>query len=141
VCTDVLEHLDNLHAIFGELLRVAGAFVVLSLPNNWMAARVPIRRGHGNFAHYGLPLERPADRHKWFFNLQQARDFVLGWTARRGDCRLLEERATEKPKAVPLRALRRMRYPSQIRYLNRYAHTWWAVLQKHPLPVAQGNGA
>ena len=24
VCSDVLEHLDNLHAVFGELLRVAG---------------------------------------------------------------------------------------------------------------------
>jgi len=129
VCSDVLEHLDNLHAVFGELLRVAGRHVVLSLPNCWVNARVPIQRGRGDFAHYGLPLDRPADRHKWFFNLQQAREFVHGQAARRGDFRVVDERINEKPKPWPVRLLRRVRCLSRRRYLNRYAHTFWAVLE------------
>ena len=33
LCIDVLEHLDNLHAVFGELVRVAKQYVIISLPN------------------------------------------------------------------------------------------------------------
>jgi SAM-dependent methyltransferase len=49
VCTDVLEHLNNLHHIFGELIRVA---------------RGPIGRGKGSLGHYGLPADPPRDRLK-----------------------------------------------------------------------------
>ncbi|MCC7059294.1 MAG: methyltransferase domain-containing protein [Burkholderiaceae bacterium] len=64
VCSDVLEHLDNLHSIFGELVRVSREHIVISLPNNWTNARRPIERGRGVIAHYGLPPTPPADRHK-----------------------------------------------------------------------------
>jgi SAM-dependent methyltransferase len=130
VCVDVLEHLDNLHAVFDELLRVARRHVVVSLPNNWLPARVPLRRGGGGFTHYGLPLDRPADRHKWFFSLTEARDFVLARVARSEDLALAEELVTEKPRCPCLRWLRRVRYPAFLRYLNRYAHTYWAVIAK-----------
>jgi len=77
VCSDVLEHLDNLHAIFAELVRVTQRYLLISLPNNWANARRPIERGHGRIAHYGLPPERPGDRHKWFFGFDEARAFLL----------------------------------------------------------------
>jgi SAM-dependent methyltransferase len=130
VCTDVLEHLDNLHQIFGELLRVTRRDVVLSLPSNWVNARVPIQRGHGSFKHYGLPPDKPADRHKWFFPLTDALRFVEV-NAPRGGCVIREVHAMEKPRPWLLRALRRMRYPRQMCYLNRYAHTVWFHLEKH----------
>jgi hypothetical protein len=130
VCADVLEHLESLHAVFGELLRVSAQYVVISLPNCWVAARVPIARGHGEFAHYCLPLDPPPDRHRWFFNLEQARAFVHGQAQRRGDIRVVAERVTEKPKFPLLRLARRIRYPRRMDYLNRYAHTYWCVLEK-----------
>ena len=64
LCSDVLEHIDNLHQIFYELLRVSKRYVIISLPNNWSSARLPIERGKGDFAHYGLPVEPILDRHK-----------------------------------------------------------------------------
>lgn len=131
VCSDVLEHLDNLHAMFSELLRVTRRHVVLSLPNCWAAARVPIQRGRGSFAHYGLPLDKPTDRHKWFFSLAEALEFVEG-QARRLGYTIREVHAMEKPRSWLLRALRRLRYPNQMDYLNRYAHTLWCHLEKHP---------
>ena len=130
VCSDVLEHLEHLHRMFGELIRVARRYVVLSLPNCWVAARVPIQRGRGEFAHYGLPVDPPPDRHRWFFSLQQARHFVHAQARRHTNVRIAQERITEKPRFVLLRALRRLRYRARFDYANRYAHTYWAVLEK-----------
>lgn len=69
VCTEVLEHLDNLHAMTAELLRVSKRYVLVSLPNShsiftkWNI----LFHGHaGKF--YGLPLDQPEDRHRWFFS-------------------------------------------------------------------------
>lgn len=132
LCADVLEHLDNLHAMFDELLRVAKDYVILSLPNAWRDARRPIEKGAGSFEHYGLWVDRPLDRHKWFFNIAQIDAFVLARSARDG-FRVLERFAGEKPKHPAARALRRLRHPGE-RYLNRYCQTYWAVL-------APGRGA
>jgi SAM-dependent methyltransferase len=130
VCSDVLEHLDNLHAMFDELLRVSRRYVVISLPNCWSVARVPIQRGKGAFAHYGLPPDRPVDRHKWFFSLQQAGEFINERIARHPGVRLVAQRINEKRRPACLRILRRLRYPCRARYWNRYAHTIWFVLEK-----------
>jgi SAM-dependent methyltransferase len=129
VCTDVLEHLDNLHKVFNELLRVSNRCVIVSLPNNWSTARVPIGRGYGSFKHYGLPADRPVDRHKWFFAYTDARSFIRTHVARRDDLRILEERVCEKPKFPPIRWFRRLLHLKQELYLNRYAHTYWVVLE------------
>jgi len=130
VCADVLEHVDSLYAAFDELLRVSARHVVVSLPNCWVAARVPIAKGSGDFLHSGLPVDPPTDRHKWFFSLSQARQFIHGRLARREDFEIVEECATEKPRLLIRRLLRRARDPDQARYLNRYAHTYWAVLAR-----------
>jgi SAM-dependent methyltransferase len=105
VCLDALEHLDNLHRVFDELIRVTRRHVVLSLPNNWANARRPVGRGKGSIGHYGLPVEPPADRHKWFFGLGEAADFVRE-RSRQAGASVLELRATEKPRPWPVRALR-----------------------------------
>src|SRR5687767_1989406 len=46
--------------------------------------------------------------------------------------RILERVANARPRPVLLRALRRLRYPVESRYLNRYAHTVWVVFEKMP---------
>ena len=129
VCTDVLEHLDNLHAVFEEIVRVARHRVVISLPNNWNAARMRLQRGHGSFAHYGLPLDPPADRHRWFFNLQEACEFLDARAARHG-LRTVDRVVCEKPRLALVRALRRVRYPSLQRYLNLYSHTVVYIMER-----------
>lgn len=130
ICTDVLEHLDNLHLVFSELVRVTKRHLIIAWPNNWVNARVPIERGYGSFKHYGLPPEKPQDRHKWFFSLSEAKHFVQEQIRKNGDMQLVEERVSEKPKLFLFRLLRHLRYPNQERYLNRYAHTYWMILQK-----------
>jgi hypothetical protein len=129
VCTEVLEHLDNLHTIFGELVRVTQKYVIISLPNSWANARKPIQRGKGSLGRYGLPTEPPQDRHKWFFSLSEAVDFIQ-YQRRKHAVSIREFHVTEKPRPFLSRALRRILYSSQACYLNRYAHTLWVVLEK-----------
>ena len=129
VCSDVLEHLDNIHDIFAELVRVTRGHVILSLPNNWTNARRPLARGKGAIGHYGLPVDPPKDRHKWFFSLSEAEMFIRGQQGK-APFEIAELFAMEKPRPAPVRLLRRVAVGSQTCYLNRYAHTLWAVLKK-----------
>jgi 2-polyprenyl-3-methyl-5-hydroxy-6-metoxy-1,4-benzoquinol methylase len=129
ICADVLEHLDNFHFVFDEVVRVSRGCIILSLPNNWANARRPIARGRGSIGHYGLPLEPPVDRHKWFFSLAEARQFIEA-KAQKHPLVIRELYAMEKRRFAPVRHIRRMFHGSQLQYLNRYAHTLWAVLEK-----------
>lgn len=129
VCSDVLEHLDKLHNTFHELARVCRKHIIISLPNNWANARKAIERGHGSFSHYGLPAENPTDRHKWFFSLYDAITFIK-YNAAKDGLKIQEMFAIEKPRMPLVRMLRRVRYPNQIRYLNRYSHSLWVVLTR-----------
>ena len=130
VCSDVLEHLDNLHFIFSELVRVTRNHLIISLPNNWANARRPIERGKGSIAHYGLPSTRPADRHKWFFGFSEAVEFAKD-QERHLPIGLQALIANDKPRVRLIRLLRNLRYGRGNRYLNRYAHTVWAIYAKH----------
>ncbi|MBU0499767.1 MAG: class I SAM-dependent methyltransferase [Gammaproteobacteria bacterium] len=128
LCIEVLEHLENLHHMFHELVRVSRRHVIVSLPNCWRDARQPIDRGRGHFAHYGLPVEKPQDRHRWFFSHTQARDFLLENASRLG-LEVVEIFATEQQRPALKRFLRKLRYPGE-KYLNRYSQTVWVLLRK-----------
>jgi SAM-dependent methyltransferase len=128
LCIEVLEHLENLHHVFDELVRISRQYILVSLPNCWRDARQPIARGRGHFAHYGLPLQKPQDRHRWFFSHTEAREF-LEHQASRHHLNLVEMFATEPHRSPLLRLLRKARFPGD-RYLNRYAQTTWALFSK-----------
>ncbi|TAK91724.1 MAG: methyltransferase domain-containing protein [Burkholderiaceae bacterium] len=128
ICIEVLEHLENLHRMFGELVRVSQKHLIVSLPNCWRDARRPIERGKGDFAHYGLPVEKPLDRHRWFFGYGQARTF-LNAMADKYHLKVTEIFATEQPRNRLVRFLRRLRY-SRDAYANRYVQTIWVVFSR-----------
>ncbi len=126
-CIDVLEHLNNLYLIFDELIRVSNRYIIISLPNCWRDARRPIGRGKGDFLHYGLPASPPVDRHKWFFNITQAKEFIEKHAVEK-DLKIAELFVTEKPKNPVSRLARKVFYPGY-KYMNRYAQTLWVVYE------------
>lgn len=128
LCIEVLEHLDNLHIVFDELIRISNKTIIVSLPNCWRDARRKIEKGSGDFLHYGLPVEKPLDRHKWFFNCQQAEVFFTQ-QAQKHNLNIVELFVTEKPKAWFIKVIRKLLFPAQ-KYNNRYAHTVWVVYEK-----------
>lgn len=84
VCTDVLEHIENIHQITGELFRVARRNVIVTLPNPlqniWSYVfNKKTNKGDKFGVHakyYGLPLEIPEDRHRWFYSYDEAVCFM-----------------------------------------------------------------
>lgn len=89
IATDVLEHLDNLHEVFDEIVRVCKEHIIISLPNPvldslayWRGKvykddSVDRKKYYGKYMKfYGLPFEKPMDRHKWFFNYEDVLEFM-----------------------------------------------------------------
>lgn len=76
-CTDVLEHIENIHLLFDEICRVSRKFIILSLPNSFsLISIIYAVLGRRLSSKYGLPADVPKDRHRWFFNAKEARSFV-----------------------------------------------------------------
>jgi 2-polyprenyl-3-methyl-5-hydroxy-6-metoxy-1,4-benzoquinol methylase len=78
MCFEVLEHLDNLHEVFANLLRVSSRRVIISLPNaaNYKKLWHILRTGKTGSKQYGLPASKPEDRHKWFFSWQEIIELI-----------------------------------------------------------------
>lgn len=76
VCTEVLEHIDNFHDMVDELFRVSKQGVIISLPNCLGVIERIKLLFRGQFVkYYGLPLERPDDRHKWLLHATDITNF------------------------------------------------------------------
>lgn len=85
LCTDVLEHLEHAHRVFDELCRVSDQWVIVSLPNPIRHMLEAIGTGCGSqLKYYGLPTDRPSDRHRWFFGIDDAKRFLSERGARAG---------------------------------------------------------
>lgn len=85
ICTDVLEHLEHAHAIFDELCRAARERIIISLPNPLLSLLLGLLDGsRGRMKFYGMPLDPPEDRHRWFFSYDEAVAFVTQRGARHG---------------------------------------------------------
>jgi SAM-dependent methyltransferase len=128
VCTDVLEHLEHFHRAFDELVRVCRGHLVISLPNCWGSFLPYIRAGEGVPKYYGLPVEKPADRHRWMFNVSDVIGFMM---AQKDRLRLevVEFRVHLRPTSAIGRLARRLRYVRTHRVFNAYAQSCWAVLR------------
>jgi 2-polyprenyl-3-methyl-5-hydroxy-6-metoxy-1,4-benzoquinol methylase len=79
ICTEVLEHIDNLHEVFRDIQRVTKHYMIISIPNSISYHRLnKIHKTHRTGKFYGLPLEKPVDRHKWYFSYREIVDFFAG---------------------------------------------------------------
>ncbi len=88
ICADVLEHLENIHLVFDELCRISAKYVIITLPNSYSIIPEFLKgkkytkkqdklKQFGKYSKfYGLPLEKPEDRHRWFFAFDEAHDFI-----------------------------------------------------------------
>ncbi len=134
VCLDTLEHIDDLHEGFYDLLRVSKKYVIISLPNNWKKEFNEMIKGHGRWASYGIPPEKPHDRHKWHFNTEDADNFIFYHSASdRGDY-TVKEVVYHVPKTI-LRI--KITHPilkailPENRFKNYFVETIFYVLEKN----------
>jgi hypothetical protein len=145
VCTDVLEHLDELHRVFKELLRISRRYVIISVPNALTEIRPYLTRKVysgvagtggcevGKFSKfYGLPSLKPHDRHRWFFSYTEAEIFFRN---------LADELEYFVIEEVPIGAVGRTFAGSLARFIVQHTlgedtvkdlfyNTYWCVLEK-----------
>jgi len=90
---DVLEHLENFHRINDELFRVSSKCVLISLPNSateflqvaMARADLGPKEERGYFSkYYGLPLNPPVDRHRWWLYPQDIVRFYENFASNHG---------------------------------------------------------
>jgi hypothetical protein len=125
VALDVLEHVDDIHGALAEVCRVASSHVVVTLPNLYeLKMRLNFARGRPVSGKYGLPVERPTDRHRWFFSLDDARNFCRRGAAEHG-WTVAEELALVGPRRGTRLARRLVE-----RHANLLCSTYLAVLTR-----------
>lgn len=138
LCLDVLEHVENIHEVFDELCRVSRHAVIVSLPSPYSQFFRMLRQGDYQpgtpIKFYGLPVERPEDRHKWFFSVEEAERFIRYRAERNGmQVRQMDLEAVGhegRGWRAWLRILgRELLVSTTVSRRNLYAGTLWAVLE------------
>jgi len=143
LCLDVLEHVEQIHAIFDQLCRVADRHVVIALPNPWATFwRMLRKRDHDAqrpLKFYGLPVDQPLDRHRWFFGADDARQFIAQ-RAERNSFRVLQmDFGRDDPRRWGWltrlkRRLQTMGLRGDVDRVNLYGRSVWAVLERAEKP-------
>ena len=140
LCLDVLEHLESIHFMFSELSRCARTNIIIALPNPWSDFFVGIlfdRFQTSPMKFYGLPIEPPRDRHRWFFGLKDAKEF-LKYSAKKYGYNItqIEVENENKPmggkgiKGILGRWLLKQIFRADIDQLGLTHGTLWCVLEK-----------
>lgn len=128
VCTEVLEHLDNLHEMANELFRVSNRYVVVSLPNcSSIFAKWNILFHDRVGKYYGLPFERPEDRHRWFFSYKDIDRFFQHKAEEKGfriKRKFLQCNFTDSWKG------KAMRFLVGALNINNASQSYWVILEK-----------
>ncbi|MEW6616655.1 MAG: methionine biosynthesis protein MetW [Thermodesulfobacteriota bacterium] len=74
---DVLEHVENIHSLMDEILRVAKNEVIITLPNiYYWRYRIKFLFGKELSGKYSLPLNKTLDRHRWLTSYLNAIKFI-----------------------------------------------------------------
>ena len=136
LCLDVLEHLDNIHDVFDELCRVASRYMLVSLPNPYATFYNMLQNGYYREAQpmkfYGLPKEKPEDRHKWFFSPEEAETFIqyrAGLPQNRMNVVQIDSEGGRDVRGLSKLA-RCYLFRSDIDWHKLHTGTIWAVLEK-----------
>lgn len=126
IASDVLEHLEHLHRTFDEICRVSDRHVIVSLPNCVRTLVVDLPGGSGGrLKHYGLPIDPPADRHRWFFGYEEAARFVIE-RGRRAGFGVVQMQPSDRG----VQPWRNEAGENTLTDPNIWAGTLWAVLER-----------
>lgn len=128
-CTDVLEHINNLHQLFGELVRMTKKHIIISLPTMHLMQRLNFLMGKPT-KYYGLPAETPTDRHRWIFSFDDAQNF-MGKNAKKYNLRIVEQFPHYNYTNSLLGRLAKLLIKTKVLPGTLMAQTYWVVLEKN----------
>ena len=135
MCLDVLEHIENCHDVFDQMCAISKKYVLIALPNPWSDFWGMLRYPEPNVApglkFYGLPQEKPEDRHKWFFSKTEAEEFI-SYRAKKNGMNLMQmDFVSDWTKNRPLRTfMMRMLFRKDLNLEDITPGKVWALLEK-----------
>jgi SAM-dependent methyltransferase len=87
---DVLEHVENIHFLFSEIIRVSGKEAIVALPNmSYWKFRLRYLKGKDISDKYILPRAKILDRHRWLTSYNSSKALVNTLS---GDCNVVEKK-------------------------------------------------
>jgi SAM-dependent methyltransferase len=139
LCLDVLEHLENIHEVFDELCRISKIYIIISLPNPAAIAFNMFFKGDYSsdvsMKFYGLPNDKPNDRHRWFFTEKESINFITKRAEMNGFSVVqIDSRGDDSPlggkgiKGYVIRKLMKLVFRNDIEDLGLNHGTTWFVL-------------
>jgi hypothetical protein len=128
---DVLEHVEHIHAAARELCRVSRDWVIIALPNMYeYLHRTFVAAGKMRNGKYGLPLEPPGDRHRWFFSYDDAQAFCRHIAGSEGFRVEVDFPHYPAWRRFPLQQLNWVARSLSLRP-NLFARSYWCVLRRN----------
>ena len=74
---DVLEHVENIHFLFSEILRVTKKEAIVALPNmSYWKFRLRYLKGKDISDKYVLPANKVLDRHRWLTSYNSSKNLI-----------------------------------------------------------------
>ena len=74
---DVLEHVENIHFLFSEVLRVSKTEAIVALPNmSYWKFRLRYLKGKDISDKYVLPSKKILDRHRWLTSYKSSKSLI-----------------------------------------------------------------
>lgn len=128
VCTEVLEHIDNLYEVLDDMVRVSKKYILISLPNCpdiWKVLEIVFLAKTGKF--YGFPLNKPTDRHKWFFSWKELDKFFVHYARKNNlavEEKFLHFNYFDSLKGKMLKIFLRI-FP-----IKSFSNSYWVLLKK-----------
>lgn len=146
LCLDVLEHLENIHEMFDNIANLSKKWILISLPNPLAALyeslSVKPYSKEQLVKFYGLPFEKPQDRHKWFFSLSEAQSFIK-YKAKKNKLKVIDEFIKGESDGLPnnksfknrlkrrkFNIARNILFLENTNFKDFFSWTYWVVLMK-----------
>ena len=74
---DILEHVENIHFLFSEILRVSKKEAIIALPNmSYWKFRLRYLKGKDISDKYVMPTKKILDRHRWLTSYNSSRNLI-----------------------------------------------------------------
>ncbi len=87
---DVLEHVENIHFLFSEILRVSKNEAVVALPNmSYWKFRLRYLKGRDISDKYILPAKKILDRHRWLTSYKSSKFLIQSLS---GNLKIVEKK-------------------------------------------------
>ena len=123
---DVLEHVENIHFLFSEILRVSKTEAIIALPNmSYWKFRLRYLKGKDISDKYVLPAKKTLDRHRWLTSYKSSKSLIQNLS---GNSKIEEKKYFYQYKS---KVLKWIDYKMSKKFPNLFVYTIFFKIKKN----------